>query len=142
MIIFNKEKVMLRGLFRGTMDILYDSHNGARIKMNNHIRTFDENATSHTFIKQTVIGFWRMIFEILLNLYLVFTLSLVIALILCVVVVAWPLTFIAVSFTALTENMTDDKKFQQRIDAEIAAQEAEKADPPMDAPATKIKAKV
>ncbi len=133
---------MLRGLFRGTMDILYDSHNSARIKMNNHIRTFDENATSHTFIKQTVIGFWRMIFEILLNLYLVFTLSLVIALILCVVVVSWPLTFLAVSFTALTENITDDTRFQQRIDAEIAEKEAEKADPPMDAPATKIKPKV
>jgi hypothetical protein len=142
MIILNKEKVMLRGLFRGTMDILYDSHNSARIKMNNHIRTFDENATSHTFIKQTVIGFWRMIFEILLNLYLVFTLSLVIALILCVVVVSWPLTFLAVSFTALTENITDDTRFQQRIDAEIAEKEAEKADPPMDAPATKIKPKV
>ena len=66
----------------------------------------------------------------------------VIALILCVVVVAWPLTFIAVSFTALTENMTDDKRFQQRIDAEIAEKEAEKADPPMDAPATKTKSKV
>jgi hypothetical protein len=142
MIILNKEKVMLRGLFRGTMDILYDSHNSARIKMNNHIRTFDENATSHTFIKQTVIGFWRMIFEILLNLYLVFTLSLVIALILCVVVISWPLTFLAVSFTALTENITDDTRFQQRIDAEIAEKEAEKADPPMDAPATKIKPKV
>ena len=117
---------MLRGLFRGTLDILYDSHNSARIKMNNHIRTFDEHTTTHTFIKQSVIGFWRMIFEILLNLYLVFTLSLVTALILCVVVVAWPLTFIAVSFTALTENMTDDKRFQQRIDAEIAEKEAEK----------------
>jgi len=142
MIILNKEKVMLRGLFRGTLDILYDSHNSARIKMNNHIRTFDENTTTHTFIKQSVIGFWRMIFEILLNLYLVFTLSLVTALILCVVVVSWPLTFLAVTFTALTENITDDNKFQQRIDAEIAEKEAQKSDPPMDAPTTKTKSKV
>lgn len=142
MIILNKEKVMLRGLFRGTLDILYDTHNSARIKMNNHIRTFDENATSHTFIKQTVIGFWRMIFEILLNLYLVFTLSLVTALILCVVVVSWPLTFLAVTFTSMTENMYDEKRFQQQVAAEKAALEAEKSDPPMDAPTIKTKSKV
>jgi hypothetical protein len=139
--IFNKEKVMLRGLFRGTLDILYDSHNSARIKMNNHIRTFDDNATAHTFIKQTVIGFWRMIFEILLNLYLVFTLSMVTALILCVVVVSWPLTFLAVTFTSMTENMYDERRFQQQVAAEAAEKEALKTDPPMDAPVTKTKTK-
>lgn len=133
---------MLRGLFRGTLDILYDSHNSARIKMNNHIRTFDDNATAHTFIKQTVIGFWRMIFEIMLNLYLVFTLSLVTALILGVVVVAWPLTFLAVAFTSLTENMTyDEKRFQQQVASEAAEKEALKTDPLMDAPVTTTKTK-
>ena len=142
MIILNKEKVMLRGLFRGTLDILYDSHNSARIKMNSHIRTFDDNTTAHTFIKQSVIGFWRMLFEILLNLYLVFTLSLVTAIILCVVIVAWPLTFLSVAFTSLAENMTDDRRFQQQIDAEKAAQEAVKIEPSLDAPVTKVKSKV
>jgi len=133
---------MLRGLFRGTLDILYDSHNSARIKMNNHIRTFDENTTANTFIKQSVIGFWRMIFEILLNLYLVFTLSLVTALILCVVVVAWPFTFLSVTFTSLTENIYDEKKLQQQVTAELANKEATKVEPSMDAPVTKIKSKV
>ena len=133
---------MLRGLFRGTLDILYDSHNSARIKMNNHIRTFDENTTANTFIKQSVIGFWRMIFEILLNLYLVFTLSLVTALILCVVVVAWPFTFLSVTFTSLTENIYDEKRLQQQVTAELANKEATKVEPSMDAPVTKIKSKV
>ena len=116
-----KGKVMLRGLYRGTLDILYDSHNAARIKMNTHIRSFDENALAHTFIKQTVIGFWRMIFEILLNLYLVFTLSMVTALILLTVVVSWPLTFVVVTFTALTENVYDERRFQEQVAAEVAA---------------------
>jgi len=133
---------MLRGLFRGTLDILYDSHNSARIKMNNHIRTFDENTTANTFIKQSVIGFWRMIFEILLNLYLVFTLSLVTALILCVVVIAWPFTFLSVTFTSLTENIYDEKRLQQQVTAELANKEATKVEPSMDAPVTKIKSKV
>jgi hypothetical protein len=130
---------MLRGLFRGTLDILYDSHNSARIKMNNHIRTFDENTTANTFIKQSVIGFWRMIFEILLNLYLVFTLSLVTALILCVVVVAWPFTFLSVTFTSLTENIYDEKRLQQQVTAELANKETTKVEPSMDAPVTKAK---
>jgi hypothetical protein len=129
---FNKGKVMLRGLYRGTLDILYDSHNSARIKMNNHIRSFDEGTVAHTYIKQTVIGFWRMLLEILLNLYLVFTLSLVTALILCVVIISWPLTFLAVTFTSMTENLYDEKRFQQQVAAELAAKEAEKIDPSID----------
>ena len=133
---------MLRGLFRGTLDILYDTHNSARIKMNGHIRTFDDNTLAHTFIKQSVIGFWRMLFEILLNLYLVFTLSLVTAIILCVVIIAWPLTFLSVAFTSLTENMYDEKRLQQQIDAEKAAVEAVKIEPSLDAPVTKVKSKV
>jgi hypothetical protein len=142
MIILNKEKIMLRGLFRGTLDILYDSYNSARIKMNSHIRTFDDNAIANTFIKQSVIGFWRMLFEILLNVYLISSLLILTSLVLCVVIVAWPLTFLSVAFTSLAENMTDDRRFQQQIDAEKAAQEAVKIEPSLDAPVTKVKSKV
>ena len=133
---------MLRGLFRGTLDILYDSYNSARIKMNSHIRTFDDNAIANTFIKQSVIGFWRMLFEILLNVYLISSLLILTSLVLCVVIVAWPLTFLSVAFTSLAENMTDDRRFQQQIDAEKAAQEAVKIEPSLDAPVTKVKSKV
>jgi hypothetical protein len=142
MIILNKEKIMLRGLFRGTLDILYDSYNSARIKMNSHIRTFDDNAIANTFIKQSVIGFWRMLFEILLNVYLISSLLILTSLVLCVVIVAWPLTFLSVAFTSLAENMTDDRRFQQQIDAEKAAQEAVKIETSLDAPVTKVKSKV
>jgi len=142
MFILNKEKIMLRGLFRGTLDILYDSYNSARIKMNSHIRTFDDNAIANTFIKQSVIGFWRMLFEILLNVYLISSLLILTSLVLCVVIVAWPLTFLSVAFTSLAENMTDDRRFQQQIDAEKAAQEAVKIEPSLDAPVTKVKSKV
>jgi hypothetical protein len=120
--IFYKGKIMLRGLYRGTLDILYDSHNSARIKMNTHIRSFDANSQQHTFIKDTIIGFWRMIFEILLNLYLVFTLSMVTALILCTVVIAWPITFLMVSFTAAAEHVYDERSLQKQVELELAQQ--------------------
>lgn len=133
---------MLRGLYRGTLDILHDSHNSARIKMNNHIRTFDENTSANTFIKQTVIGFWRMLFEILLNVYLITSLLLLTSLVFCIVLVAWPLTFLSVTFTSMTENMYDERRFQQQVAAELANKEVTRADPPMDAFATKTKSKV
>jgi hypothetical protein len=110
--------------------------------MNGHIRTFDENSTKHTFIKQTVIGFWRMLFEILLNVYLISSLLLLTSLVFGVVIVAWPLTFLAVTFTSMTEHMYDERRFQQQVEAEKAALEADKPDPPMDTPVTKTKAKV
>jgi len=125
---------MLRGLYRGTLDILYDSHNSARIKMNSHIRTFDEGTTAHTYIKQTVIGFWRMILEILLNVYLITSLLLLTSLVFCVVIVAWPLTFLAVTFTSMTENLYDERRFQQQVAAEAAALEASKQEPIMGDP--------
>ena len=118
-----KEKIMLRGLYRGTLDILYDGYNNARIKMNTHIRSFDQTTQDNTYIKDSIIGFWRMIFEILLNLYLVFTLSVVTFLILCTVVLAWPIKFFIVTFTAITPKLSDEYMIQQQVAAELADRE-------------------
>lgn len=81
---------MLKTLFRGTLDILYAHHSSTRDKLNQHIRKFDDPSDGDAYKSTNTNGFWRLILELVLNLYLVISLSVGILLNCAVVLLAWP----------------------------------------------------
>jgi len=103
------EILMLRKLFRGILDILHTNYDNTRSKLNQHIRTFDKPSQKNSSDMEAVSGFWRMIFELILNLYLVFTLSLGILLSFAVVLIVWPFSLCMIAYTSILNHESNEQ---------------------------------
>jgi hypothetical protein len=95
---------MLRKLFRGILDILHANYDTTRSRLNQHIRTFDKPSQKSSTDMEAVSGFWRMVFELVLNLYLVFTLSLGILLSFAIVLIVWPFSLCVIAYTSILNH--------------------------------------
>ena len=99
---------MLRKLFRGILDILHVNYDNTRSRLNQHIRTFDKPSQKSSTDMEAVSGFWRMVFELVLNLYLVFTLSLGILLSFAIVLIVWPFSLCVIAYTSILNHESNE----------------------------------
>lgn len=94
-----RSHVMAR-LFRGLLDILR-SRNDTLVKdVIGHIRGFDRPADDSELPYQEVLGFWRMLVELIFLIYAQICLFAGIVIVTSLVVLAWPLKFLIELFTS------------------------------------------
>ena len=85
---------MLIAIYRGILDILHQNNTKLREDVKKHIRSFDVKITKDNKESQLCYGFWRMMLESFLNIYIHLSLGFGIVLTLFLCLLAWPFTFI------------------------------------------------
>jgi hypothetical protein len=95
----NRSYVMAR-LFRGLLDILRARNDTLVKEILAHIRSFDHPVDETEVPYQDVLGFWRMLVEIVFHIYAQISLFVGILIVSMLVVVAWPLKFLIELFAS------------------------------------------
>lgn len=90
---------MMAKLYRGTLDILRIKHDGLSNSLITHIRNFDRPATEGDYAYVESMGFWRMVFELIVQVYVQISLFVGIGLVVALVLCAWPVRFIVELFS-------------------------------------------
>lgn len=86
-------------LYRGFLDILRIKHDGLSNALITHIRNFDKPAEESDYAYVESMGFWRMLVELIFSVYVQLSLFVGIALVVALVICAWPIRFIVEMFT-------------------------------------------
>lgn len=83
-------KKTITHVYRGLLDIVHQNH--ARINQDiiSHVRSFDREPNEHE-LEINVIGFWRMLLELIFNCYTQTTKIMGITLIFALVIISYPL---------------------------------------------------
>lgn len=116
-----RSHVMAR-LFRGLLDILR-SRNDTMVKdVIGHIRGFDRPADQSELAYQEVLGFWRMFVELTFQIYAQLSLFIGTLIVTSLVVIAWPLKFLAELFTG-TWFMRPGQYYYPHHDDQLPQQE-------------------
>jgi hypothetical protein len=89
----NPKKTMTH-VFRGLLDLLHQNHAQINKDIISHIRSFDRDPTDQE-IEINVIGFWRMLLELIFNCYTQTTKILGITLVFVLVILSYPLRLVA-----------------------------------------------
>lgn len=95
----NRTYVMAR-LFRGLLDILRARNDTLVKEVLAHIRSFDHPVDETEVPYQDVLGFWRMLVEIIFHIYAQISLFAGLLIVSVLVVVAWPLKFLIELFAS------------------------------------------
>ena len=95
----NRSYVMAR-LFRGLLDILRARNDTLVKEVLAHIRSFDHPVDENEVPYQDVLGFWRMVVEIVFHIYAQISLGVGILIVSVLVVLAWPLRFLVELFAS------------------------------------------
>jgi len=95
----NRSYVMAR-LFRGLLDILRARNDTLVKEVLAHIRSFDRPVDETEVPYQDVLGFWRMLVEIIFHIYAQISLFAGLLIVSVLVVVAWPLKFLIELFAS------------------------------------------
>lgn len=91
--------VMAR-LFRGLLDILRARNDTLVKEVLAHIRSFDRPVDETEVPYQDVLGFWRMLVEIIFHIYAQISLFAGLLIVSVLIVVAWPLKFLIELFAS------------------------------------------
>jgi hypothetical protein len=86
---------VLARVFRGCLDIIGDHNNSLSHKLIDHIRGFDRD--THEEENKPwfpVLGFWRMMLELVMRVYMQVCVNLGIILVMSMVILAWPVRFL------------------------------------------------
>jgi len=87
-------------LFRGLLDILRARNDTLVKEVLAHIRSFDRPVDEAEVPYQDVLGFWRMLVEIIFHIYAQISLFAGLLIVSVLVVVAWPLKFLIELFAS------------------------------------------
>lgn len=85
---------VLAKVFRGALDIISEHNTSLSYTLIEHIRSFDRN--NHEEENKPwfpVLGFWRMMLELIMRVYMQVCVNLGIILVMCMVMLAWPVRF-------------------------------------------------
>lgn len=106
---------MIKNLFRGSMDIIYNNISYTRNTVNEHIRSFDEPTNEvPSFIQ--IAGFWRTLFELILGFYFILSTVTALTIHFFVVVIAWPISLVVQMFMATFSQLNNEAKTQNPIE--------------------------
>lgn len=93
-----KRSHMTARLYRGLLDILKTKNEHLSTALVTHIRSFDRGEESE-FSYTEMMGFWRMIMELIFNVYVQTIHFVGVTLVATLVIVAWPLRCLIELFT-------------------------------------------
>lgn len=85
----NPKKTMTH-VFRGLLDLLHQNHAQINKDIISHIRSFDQEPTDQE-VAINVVGFWRMLLELIFNCYTQTTKVMGITLVFALVILTYPL---------------------------------------------------
>lgn len=106
---------MIKNLFRGSMDIIYNNISYTRNTVNEHIRSFD-NETHEIPSMAQIAGFWRTLFELILGFYFIISTVTALAIHFFVVIVAWPLSLFIQMFAITFSQLNNENKIGTQIE--------------------------
>lgn len=106
---------MIKNLFRGSMDIIYNNLNNTRNSVNDHIRSFD-SIDSATNGFGNASGFWRTVLELLLGLYFILSATTALLIHFSVVLIAWPCSLLVDLFMMTIAGINDQTKYHTPIE--------------------------
>ena len=94
-----KRSHVMAKLYRGILDILRTKHDTLSTSIIAHIRSFDRVATDGDMTYAESMGYWRMLVELIFQVYVQISLFIGMALVVILVVLAWPLRFLIEIFS-------------------------------------------
>lgn len=107
-----RSHVMAR-LFRGSLDILRNKHEALGTALITHIRSFDKTADEAEYAYVESLGFWRMLVELVFQVYIQICLFVGITLVVVLVVFAWPVRFLVEMFAGSWFLQKDKWQYDQ-----------------------------
>lgn len=107
-----RSHVMAR-LFRGSLDILRNKHEALGTALISHIRSFDKTADEAEYAYVESLGFWRMLVELVFQVYIQICLFVGITLVVVLVVFAWPVRFLVEMFAGSWFLQKDKWQYDQ-----------------------------
>lgn len=94
-----KRSHVMAKLYRGILDILRTKHDTLSTSIIAHIRSFDRVAADGDMTYAESMGYWRMLVELIFQVYVQISLFIGMALVVILVVLAWPLRFLIEIFS-------------------------------------------
>lgn len=85
-----KRSHLMARLYRGLLDILKNKNDSLSTALTAHIRSFDRGDESE-FSYTEMMGFWRMLMELVFNVYVQFVYFIGVVLVTVLVIFAWPI---------------------------------------------------
>ena len=93
-----KRSHVMAKLYRGSLDILRTKHDALNNSLIAHVRSFDKPVEEKDYPYVESMGFWRMIVELIFQVYVQISLCIGILLVVLLVIFAWPLRFLIEAF--------------------------------------------
>ena len=93
-----KHSHVMAKLYRGSLDILRTKHESLNTSLIGHIRSFDRTAEEKDYPYMESMGFWRMLVELIFQVYVQISLCVGILLVVLLVIFAWPIRFLIEAF--------------------------------------------
>jgi hypothetical protein len=94
-----KRSHVMAKLYRGILDILRIKHDTLSGSIITHIRSFDRAAIDNDMTYAESMGYWRMVVELIFQVYVQISLFVGIVLVVVLVALAWPLRFLIEIFS-------------------------------------------
>jgi hypothetical protein len=89
-----KRSHVMAKLYRGNLDILRTKHEALGNSLIAHIRSFDKTVDDNDSTYAESLGFWRMLVELIFQVYVQISLCVGILLVVLLVIFAWPVRFL------------------------------------------------
>jgi hypothetical protein len=89
-----KHSHVMAKLYRGNLDILRTKHEALSNSLITHIRSFDKTVDDNDSTYAESLGFWRMLVELIFQVYVQISLCVGILLVVLLVIFAWPIRFL------------------------------------------------
>ena len=93
-----KRSHVMAKLYRGSLDILRTKHEALSNTLIQHIRSFDQIPNENDYAYIESLGFWRMLVELVFQVYVQISLFIGICLVVLLVIGAWPVRFLIEMF--------------------------------------------
>ena len=93
-----KRSYVMAKLYRGSLDILRTKHEALSNSLTGHVRNFDRDAEEKDYPYVESMGFWRMLVELIFQVYVQISLCVGILLVVLLVIFAWPIRFMIEAF--------------------------------------------
>ena len=93
-----KRSHVMAKLYRGSLDILRTKHEALSNSLITHVRSFDRDPEEKDYAYVESMGFWRMIVELIFQVYVQISLCVGILLVVLLVIFAWPIRFLIEAF--------------------------------------------
>jgi len=94
-----KRSHVMAKLYRGSLDILRTKHEILSNSLIGHVRSFDRDAEEKDYAYVESMGFWRMLVELIFQVYVQVSLCVGILLVVLLVIFAWPIRFMVEAFS-------------------------------------------